>query len=652
MKVFIFHTRARLSARCPGCYRVGARNACATNWSVRLNRDLLLAMSLALSFVPAGALAAAKQPPAEYAAYVAAIRKADAIADPLQRCLAYPDLPGNTWPAGAAKARCTMFLTPARYSLDDIDARLKQPGGAAELETAFAALLDAHFKEPAQREQINVALMVFRDADFNKAERIARAWRAAAPDSAFARVALGHVLAGRGWDARGSDYVGKTSAEKLKKMGGYFVEAVKEYTVALEGKSRLLPACEALMAIGRQSSDDLQTYATERCLYIDPTSYYVVDELMNAAEPRWGGSEAAMKGVSAYAQEKAAVNPVLSVFAFYSAYDEIEQLDDGDDEAIAVLAPAALQVPNAGYLRRAGGAYLRKGDYWRALSYLSQALRFMPAYGQESRFRAVVLQQLGESKWARADAERAAALDPGNGHAHQLLASIVREFDGPAAAIPHFKRAMDDARTREDAFNGYCGSLIDAKQLDEAHKCVDDLLAAYPANPEGWRQRLVVIGFDAPGSVEAMERFVALNDPKRWSYHANAADRMRKVLAARKGTASPADLFASRVIRAEALERSPAGRAFFERIKSQSPRFMSDALTACQAAQKPGIPLKFTAVMDAQANGRVANVAMQPVNAWTSCIAKQGGAGWKLPAPPEGGGDAGYPMVFSMEMKK
>ncbi len=608
-------------------------------------------MSLALSFVPAGAGAAARQPPAEYAAYVAAMRKADAITDPLQRCLAYPDLPGNTWAPGAAKARCTMFLTPPRYSLDDIEARLKQPGGAAELEAGFAALLDAHFKEPAQREQITIALMVFRGGDPDKAERIARAWRVAAPESAFARVALGHVLAGRGWDARGTDFVNKTPAANLKKMGGYFVEAAKEYRAALEGKSRLFPACEGLMAIGRQSSDDLQTYATERCLYIDPTSYYVIDELMDAAEPRWGGSEEAMKSVAAYAQEKAAVNPVLSVFAFHSAYYEIERMDDGDDEAIAVLAPAALQVPNAGYLRRAGGAYLRKDDDWKALAYLSQALRFMPAYGQESRFRALVLRQLGESKWARADAERAATLDPTNGHAHRLLASIVRELDGPEAAIPHFKRAMDDARTREDAFNDYCGSLIDAKRLDEAGKCVDDLLAAYPENPEGWRQRLVVIGFDAPGSMEAMERFVALNDPKRWSYHANAANGVRKVLAARKGTASPGDLFESRVMRAEALERSAAGRAYFERIKSQTPRFMDAALTTCQAAQKPGIPLKFTAVMDAQANGRVANVVVQPVNAWTSCIAKQAGATWKLPPPPEGGGEAGYPMVFGMQIK-
>ena len=618
-----------------------------------MNRELLLAMSLALSFIPAGAHAAARQPPAEYAVYIAAMRKADAITDPLQRCLAYPDLPGNTWPAGAAKARCTMFLTPVRYTLDQIDATLEKPGGAAELESAFNALLDAHFKEPAQREQLSVGLRVFRGNDLDKAERIARAWRAAAPDSAFARVALGHVLSRRGWDARGGDYASRTAPEKLKKMGEYFVKAAKEYQAALEGTSRLLPACEGLMAIGRNISDNLQTYATERCLYIDPTSYYVVDELMNAAEPRWGGSEDAMKRVAAYAQEKAAINPVLSVFASNDAYYRISRMADGDAESIAVLEPAALQVPNAAYLRLVGGAYLRRDDAWKALAYLSQALRFMPDYAQESRFRALVLRHLGESKWARADAERAARLDPGNGHAHELLGAIVRELEGPAAAAPHFKRAMDDKKTRENAFNDYCGSLLDAKRLDEAGTCVDDLLAAYPANPEAWRQRLMVIGFDAPGSMEAMERFLALNDPKRWPYHADIANRVRKMLAARKGTASPADLFDARVMRAELLERTPAGIAYFERLKSQTPNFMNATMGTCQSAMKPGIPTKFTAVMDAQANGRVVNVVVQPVNAWTSCIAKQAGTTWKLPSPPaEGSGEAGYPMVIGMEIKQ
>lgn len=618
---------------------------------IRLNRHLFLAAPLALGLFSAHAVAAGKQPPAEYADYVAAVRKADAITDPLQRCLAYPDLPGNTWAPGVAKARCTMFLTPAPYSLDAIDKVLAQPGGAATLDVAFGALLDAHFSVPAQREHIAIALGVFQDKDRDRAERVARAWLAAAPDSPFAHTALGHALARRGWDARGTEYARNTPDEQLEKMTAYFVDAAKEYSTAMEANAKLFPACEGLMAIGRQSSDDVQAFATKRCLEADPSSFYVIEELMTAAEPRWGGSDGAMRAVSAYARTRLADNPVLAVFAFNHALYEIERMEDGDAQAIAVLEPAAQQVPNAAYLRRVGGAYLRKDDNWKALAYLSQALRFSPDYAQESRFRAIVLWELGESKWARADAERAVALEPKNGHAQQLLGKIVRELDGPAAALPYFQRALEDSKTREFAFNDYCGSLIDAKRPDDAGKCIDDLLAAYPGNPEGWRQRLYVIGYDAPGSMEAMERFVALHDPKRWSYHAAAADNVRKVLAAKNGTASPSDLFDARLVRAQALERSASGRAYMERVAPGSKVLVEQALGACRSAMKPDTPMEFTAVMDVQPNGTLANIAMRPVNAWTSCFAKRIETTWKLPPPPEGSGTSGYPFFYGIRMK-
>lgn len=628
--------------------RVGAR---AHPRGICLNRHLFLATPLALCLFSAHAVAAGKQPPAEYAAYVAAVREADAITDPLQRCLAYPDLPGNTWAPGVAKARCTMFLTPAPYSLDAIDKVLAQPGGAATLEAAFGALLDAHFNVPTQREHIVIALGVFHDEDRDRAERIARAWLAAAPESPFAHTALGHALARRGWNARGTQYVRDTPEENLQKMTAYFVDAAKEYSAAMEANPKLFPACEGLMAIGRQSSDAVQAFATKRCLEADPTSFFVVEELMNAAEPRWGGSDGAMRSVSAYARARQADNPVLAVFAFHHALYEIERMEDGDTQAIAVLEPAAQQVPNAAYMRLVGGAYLRKDDNWKALVYLSQSLRFSPNYAEVSRFRAIVLRELGESKWARADAERAVALEPKNGHAQQLLGRIVRELDGPAAALPYFQRALEDAKTREYAYNNYCGSLIDAKRLDDAGKCIDDLLAAYPENPEGWRQRLFVIGYDAPGSMEAMERFVALHDPKRWNYHAAAADTVRKVLAAKNGTASPSDMFDARLARAQALERSAPGRAYMERVASGSKGFLEEALGACQSAMKPGITPEFTAVMDVQPNGTLANIAVRPINAWTSCFAKRVETAWKLPPPPEGFGTSGYPVFYGLKMK-
>ena len=618
---------------------------------IRLNRHLFLATPLALCLLSAHALAAATKPPADYAAHVAALRKADAITDPLQRCLAYPDLPGNTCAPGVAKARCTMFLTPQPYSLDAIDKLLAQPGGAATLDAAFGALLDAHFSVPTQREHIAIALGVFDDEDHrDSAERVARAWLTAAPESPFARTALGHALAGRGWDARGTQYVSKTPDQNLEKMTEYFVDAAKHYSAAMKTNAKLLPACGGLMAIGRQSSDDVQAFATKQCLEADPSSYHVINELMTAAEPRWGGSDGEMRAVAAYALARQADNPVLALLAFHHAFYAIERMKDGDAQALAVLEPAARQVPNAAHLRLVGGAYWRNNENWKALVYLSQALRFSPDVAQESRFRASVLWELGETEWARADAERAVALDQKNGYALRLLGKIVRELDGSTAALPYFQRALEDSKTREYAFNDYCGSLIDAKRLDDAGKCVDDLLAAYPGNPEGWRQRLLLIGFDAPASVEAMERFVALHDPKRWNNHSAAADTVRKVLAAKNGTASPSEMFDARVARAEAFERAPSGRLYSERIKSASKSLMEQTLGACQSAMKPGTTPELSAVMDVQPDGRFANVAVRPVNAWTSCFAKRFETTWKLPPPPEGSATSGYPMAYGMRM--
>ena len=616
-----------------------------------MNRIPLLAAPLALGLFASPAIAATTQPPAEYAEHVAAIRAADAIADPLQRCLAYPDLPGNTWAPGVAKARCTMFLTPPAYPLDRIEATLAQPDGAATLDAAFDALLAAHYADPAQRDHINLHMReVFGDRDHDKAERIARAWLASSPKSAHAHVALGRVLESRGWEARGGRYAVDTAPEKLEAMTGHFVKAAEHYALALEANPKLLPACIGLMAIGRQSSDPLQAYAAQRCLDADPASYYVVQEVMTAAEPRWGGSETAMRQIAAYAMARLDKNPVLAVFAFEHAYYAIDRMDDGDAQAIAVLEPAALQVPNAAYLREVGGAYLRKRDLWKALVYLSQALRFMPDYAQESRFRSVTLEALGETAWARADAERAVALEPDNGLTQQHLGDIVRALDGPAPALPYYEAAMKDSRTREDTFNDYCGSLIDARRTDEARRCVDDLLAAYPENPEGWRQRLVVIGYDAPGSMEAMERFLALHDPKRWDYHAKAAENVRKILAAKQGNASAADLFDARVMRARARERSPAGQAYFRTIVSQPDNALTAVFNACMDRMPAGAKPELTAVMDVQPDGTLANVAVRPANAWTACF-EQKFAGKKLPPPPDATEAGGYPIFYEIGWK-
>jgi tetratricopeptide (TPR) repeat protein len=616
-----------------------------------LTRYRFLAIPLALLVGSSHAAAPTAKPPSEYATYFAAVRKADAIADPLQRCLNYPDLPGNTWAPGIAKARCTMFLTPPRHTLDEIGEILAQPNGSRILGTDFDALLQAHYADPAQREQITVSLLVFANTDRDKAERISRQWLAAAPQSPYARTALGLVLANRGWSARGTKLANETPAENLKKMNAYFLDATKEYNAAMEASPKLLLACQGLMEIGRQSSDKLQNYATEKCLKTDPNSFFVIDEMMNGAEPRWGGSDAAMRSVSSYAQARAAENPVLGLFAFHHAFYAIEQMDDSDAESLSVLEPASLRVPNSGYLRMVGGAYLRKSDPWKALVFLSQALRFSPDYAQESRFRALALRRVGETQWARADAERSVALDPDNGLALQQLGEILRELDGPAAGAPYFKRAIADERTREYAYNNYCGTLLDAQQLEEAGKCLDSLLIAFPENPEGWRQRLYLIGYDAPESKHAMERFIALNDPKRWSYHVDDVRRVRLVQAAMEHSGTTEEKFDARAIRAKALERTVIGRSYFQQLTSSPSDDLGKALKACRSSMTPADKPQFAAVMDVATNGSLANVEVRPTTAWTTCFAKYATTSWKLPPPPKLASSLAYPLIYEVRLK-
>jgi hypothetical protein len=41
-----------------------------------------------------------------YRSFIEKAKQAEAIKNPLKRCLAYPDYPGNRWPAGLAAAYC------------------------------------------------------------------------------------------------------------------------------------------------------------------------------------------------------------------------------------------------------------------------------------------------------------------------------------------------------------------------------------------------------------------------------------------------------------------------------------------------------------------------------------------------------------------
>ena len=466
------------------------------------------------------------KPPTQFQEHLLQVRAIEAQPfDDEARCRAYPDLPGNEWPEGAGKARCLLLRAPI-LSLDDIETLLGTSKGAADLDRRFRALMQAHYEDPAQREQIFIAYSIF-NAD-PKSERVARRWLEQSPGSAFARMALGDVYARQGWKARGTKWASETPDAQIERMGVLFQRAVPLLAEALQKEARLSPACEQLAAIGRMSSEQLQRWATGECLKVDAHSYFVLEEVMTQAEPRWGGSPDAMRAAAALIAARAQQSPALLTLTAVPIGYEADLADDWS-EIVPDTVAASLKAPNAGYMARAGRGMYAQGDRWRGLAYVSQALRFHPADEDELALRAEILLELDDAEWALRDAQRAAAVSPSDGRRQYLLARVTRRALGEHAARAPLLRAMEDADMRERAYELYCLTYSMSGELAGAEACTQSLVGEFPRNAEGWRMMAWVRGVqDDPAQAIAVEHFLKYQDIDRWPHHARDLERYRR----------------------------------------------------------------------------------------------------------------------------
>lgn len=490
---------------------------------MRRNRVWMGIVALGCAF---GAWAAepAAPPPAQWADYIAAVRKADGIVDDEARCNAYPDLPGNEWRAGAAKGRCSILRKPA-WSLDDIDRLLATPEGVAELDRGFAALLDAHYRDQSRRDQIFIAFDVF-DTSGRSAE-IAQRWLALAPKSAFANTAAGVYYGTSGWEARGTRWARETPDDQLRRMSALFAKAVPLYLRALELEPRLSVACFKLNGIGRQSSDALQQFASARCTKVDPDSYFLALERIMSAEPRWGGSDEQLRSAVAYAAARTERNPMLGALLGEAAGYRALVADSYDGTVVDELAAAARMGPGATLSTAAGRGYWAKHEPWAALVYLSQGVRFRPDDDDVRFARAAVLHdELGESEWARSDMRVALQRSPDNSRYLHLQGRITQKLDGYVAARPYFKQAMNGER-RQAAMEMYCQTyMLPELEPEAAESCTRDLVNEFPESGEGWRLRAwTLYKAHDPGVLEAVEQFTryAQNTP----LHQAALEKIR-----------------------------------------------------------------------------------------------------------------------------
>ncbi|MFC5580047.1 tetratricopeptide repeat protein [Rhodanobacter terrae] len=443
-------------------------------------------------------------------AFLAAAKRAEAIEDPLQRCLFYPDPPDSHWSHDAVVAYCHYRLRSV-ISFAEVQA-LIQHGHAADLDRLMAQALD---KQQTQKESAGLLDQIFYQ-DFDDGSFDIRptldAWKRDSPKSAFAYAASGFAYVAMAASARGNAYISETPQSNVDAMDKLLSQADTDLRRAIELNPKVTPAYVAMidagkMSLGRAYIDQ----AARRGLAAAPADYSIYNALMMADQPKWGGSLLAMARLARSAQAHVGNNPLLTLLlAEAPAY----AYDVCDCESRAVWAADSAVFDNLAsstLLKNAGYAATRNGHSELSVVYLSEASRFLPDNIDVRVHRNYDLTTLRESAWALADANQLVDTWPekaggfnARAYAYESIKDYVHAEQDLRTAIP-----LDASDTWPLAELGdiYVYRIHD---WDKGWDIASRLIQSHPEKPQGWILR-ASIQKDQPraGMDETMHYFLA-----------------------------------------------------------------------------------------------------------------------------------------------
>jgi tetratricopeptide (TPR) repeat protein len=366
--------------------------------------------------------------PAPWRDYLLQARAAERIADPLQRCLAFPDLPGNQWPAGHAAAHCRYHFAVKRPTLDEI-ADLVERGEMGELERMFNQSLARHFSKDDFGDDIHDTFnyLLTRADDLESVDHITAAWLEKAPKSAYANLARGAYFNGAAWKARGAKYASETPKANLRRMSELVGQAIPYFKKAISINPRLMPAYTGMIDMGRlDSRSELAARGIREAKKLDPACPELSNQIMLSLEPRWGGSYEQMLAYSNEISGMVAQWPQLAVYMAKPFADRGNRLRAGGQytkESLEVLEVSISIGSDEPSLHDAANVVLNltdgTRDDYKAVSYLLQEARFAGINAWGMRNIAWTLVRL-EPEWSLKYSLQAIQKEPENALAHYL----------------------------------------------------------------------------------------------------------------------------------------------------------------------------------------------------------------------------------------
>ncbi len=468
-----------------------------------------------------------EQVPAPWRDYLIRVRAAERIADPLERCLAFPDLPGNRWPEGHATDHCRHHFAYPRPTMAEI-AALIDAGKVVELEARLGARLQRHFDEREPGEDIHDVFNYGLFEPDAESDRVTAKWLELAPQSAFAHLARGRFLSRSAWVARGSKFAAETPRENMRRMSELVEQAIPFLEKAISLDPKLMPAYTELHGLAMvDSRADLEAGVFERARKIDPACVELANVRMRALEPRWGGDYEQMLGYANELSRQLARRPQLAIHMaapYGDLGDTLIASDQYTRSTLEVLEAAVSIGSNEDALRDAADVALNttdaEPDGWKGLAYLLQESRFRQsnAWGQRQIAWALVR---AEPEWSLRYALSAIALEPDNAFGHYLAGAgyyNMRQYD---AADREYAIAIENQDQRQASLREVSEMWLvsgdDRVGAAKAKPYIDRLLREYPDDGRGWlldlRRRMVSGAVVDADAIKAVLKKVDRTDP-------------------------------------------------------------------------------------------------------------------------------------------
>lgn len=440
--------------------------------------------------------------PEPWRGYLIRVRAAERIADPLQRCLAFPDLPGNRWPEGHAAAHCQHHFSGQRPTLEELG-DLVERGELARLEEMFDASLARHYSGSDSSEQIHDTFNYLLNDGGAQIDRITAAWLQRAPDSAYANLARGAYFKGAAWKARGTKYASETPGENLRRMSALVEAAIPYFEKAVSINPRLIAAYTGMVQLGMlDSRPELEERAFEMADELDPACVELANVRMRALQPRWGGSYEQMLAYANRLSRHVPGRPHLAMHVgapFADRGDRLVADKQLTRETLDILEIAIAKGSSEEALSDAANVALNltdgKPDRIKGLAYLLQQSRFQETDAWGARQIAWIL--VGpEPQWSLKYALHALELEPGNAFGHYLVGAGFNNVGRLEEAERAYRVAMEDPWHRQASLREvasmwlYHGGEDERERAVKAGPYIDRLLREYPDDGRGWIMRL------------------------------------------------------------------------------------------------------------------------------------------------------------------